>query len=229
MSKVAVIVGFGPGTSRATAEKFAAAGFSLALIARSQERLDAAVKEFAARGIKAAAFRADAGDPESIVHALRHARATLGPVSVLQWTAYPAGAGDFTKASLDEIRAQFDVPVVGLMAAVQTALPDLKEQRGAILVTNGGLGFFDPAVDAMGAQYNLMGLSVGNAAKHKLVRLLAHKLKDDGVFVGEVVILGTVKGTTWDNGQNATIQTSQVAEAFWKLYSERRENTVTVR
>ncbi len=229
MAKVAVIVGYGPGTSRATAEKFGAAGFSLALIARSQERLDAGVKEFAEKGIEAAAFRADAGDASSIASALHAARAALGPISVLQWTAYPSGAGDFTKASLDEIRAQFDVPVVGLMAAVQTVLPDLKENRGAILVTNGGLGFFDPQIDALGARNDLMGLSVGNAAKHKLVRLLAHKLKDEGVHVGEVVILGTVKGTSWDNGQNATIQSAQGADAFWKVFSERSEHTINVR
>ena len=227
MSKVAVIVGYGPGTSKATAEKFAAAGFSLALIARNQERLDAAVKEFAGKGVKAAGFRADAGDAEAISGALREARAALGPITVLQWTAYPSGAGDFTKASLAEIRAQFEVPIVGLMAAVQTALPDLREQRGAILVTNGGLGFSNPQLDAMGAQYDLMGLSVGNAAKHKLVGLLSHKLQPEGVYVGEVVILGSVKGTAWDNGQ-ATIEAQQVADAFWKLYSERSAYTVNV-
>lgn len=227
MAKVAVIVGYGPGTSRATAEKFGAEGFSLALIARNQERLDAAVKEFAAKGVKAAGFRADAGDPEAIRGALQQARAALGPIAVLQWTAYIVGAGDFTKASLEEIRAQFDVPIVGLMAAVQTALPDLREQGGAILVTNGGLGFFNPQVDAIGAQNNLMGLSVGNAAKHKLVRLLAHKLKPEGVYVGEVVILSSVKGTAWDNGQ-ATLQPQRVADAFWKLYTERSAHSVNV-
>ncbi len=227
MSKVAVIVGYGPGTSKATAEKFGAAGFSLALIARNQERLDAGVKAFADKGVKAAGFRADAGDPASIAGALREARAALGPITVLQWTAYAAGAGDFTKASLDEIRAQFEVPIVGLMAAVQTALADLREQRGAILVTNGGLGFSNPQVDAMGAKHNLMGLSVGNAAKHKLVGLLAHKLQPEGVYVGEVVILSTVKGTPWDSGQ-ATLEAHQVADAFWKLYSERSAYTVNV-
>jgi NADP-dependent 3-hydroxy acid dehydrogenase YdfG len=227
MSKVAVIVGYGPGTSRATAEKFGAEGFSLALIARNQERLAAAVKEFAAKGVKAAGFTADAGDAEAIRGALQKARAALGPITVLQWTAYSAGAGDFTQASLEEIRAQFDVPIVGLMAAVQTALPDLREQRGAILVTNGGFGFSNPQVDAFGAQHNLMGLSVGNAAKHKLVGLLAHKLKPEGVYVGEVVILSTVKGTAWDDG-HAALEPQLVADAFWKLYSERDAYTVNV-
>jgi len=43
MSKSTVIVGFGPGISTAVAGKFGAEGFSVALVARSPERLDAGV------------------------------------------------------------------------------------------------------------------------------------------------------------------------------------------
>ena len=66
MSKTIVVVGFGPGSSNAVAEKFGAEGFSVALVARSQERLDAGVKALEAKGVAAAAFTADAGDPASI-------------------------------------------------------------------------------------------------------------------------------------------------------------------
>jgi NAD(P)-dependent dehydrogenase (short-subunit alcohol dehydrogenase family) len=37
MSKTIVVVGFGPGISIAVAEKFGAAGFSFALVARNEE------------------------------------------------------------------------------------------------------------------------------------------------------------------------------------------------
>ena len=42
-----------------------------------------------------------------------------------------------------------------------------------------------------------MGLALANAAKHKLVGLLAERLKADGVYVGEVMIAGAVKGTPY--------------------------------
>ena len=45
MSKTIVVVGFGPGISNAVAEKFGAEGFSVALVARSQERLDAGAED----------------------------------------------------------------------------------------------------------------------------------------------------------------------------------------
>jgi NADP-dependent 3-hydroxy acid dehydrogenase YdfG len=41
--KVAVIAGYGAGISRAVAQQFGKGGFSLALLARTQSRLDAAV------------------------------------------------------------------------------------------------------------------------------------------------------------------------------------------
>ena len=88
MSKTIVIVGFGPGVSTAVADRFGAAGFAVALIARSEKRLAAAVAMLTAKGISAAAFRADAGDPVAVRAAIAQARAALGPVSVLHWNAF---------------------------------------------------------------------------------------------------------------------------------------------
>ena len=63
MAKTIVVVGFGPGISSAVAEKFGSSGFSVGLVARSEERLAAGVKALKAKGIEAAAFPADASDP----------------------------------------------------------------------------------------------------------------------------------------------------------------------
>ena len=111
--------------------------------------------------------------------------------------------------------------VTNLMMVVQAALPDLKAQKdGAILVINGGLGYFDAKMDAAAVQWNTMGLSVGNAAKHKLVGVLAKKLQSDGIYVGEAMVLGSIKGAAFDNG-TATIAASTVAAKLWDLYRAR--------
>lgn len=228
MKKVLVIFGYGPGISNAVAHRFGAAGFSVALVSRNRPRLDAGVAALAAEGIEAAAFTADAGDPIAVRRALDEVRARLGPITVIEWTAYGTGAGDVTTAGADELRAVFDVPVVGLAAAVQAALPDLKKSKdSAVLVTNGGLGLFDPAADQMGVDWNAMGLSIANSAKHKLARLLARRLKPEGVYVGEVVVLSIVQGTAFDSGK-ATLDPKRVADEFWKLYSARNQTSVTI-
>ena len=223
MPKTIVIVGFGTGISAAVAEKFGAEGFSVALVARHQEHLDAGVGALSAKGIKAAAFTADASYPASIGAAFGKVRAKLGPIAVIHWNAYGGGeAGDLATADPAVVRGVFDVAVFGLLAAVQEALPDLKGAKdGAVLVTNGAFGELSEQMDAYAVGMKAMGLALANAAKHKLVGLLAQRLKDDGVYVGEVMVAGVIKGTRFDSGAPGAIPASTVADKFWELYSAR--------
>ncbi len=204
MSKTIVIVGFGPGISTAVARKFGAEGFSVALVSRNEERLAAGVAMLEAEGIAAAAFSADAGDPEATRAAIGEARAQLGPISVLHWNAFGgAEAGDLLTVDPAAVRGVFDVAVGGLLSAVQAALPDLKStNEGAILITNGAFAELSPQMDEYAVSLKSMGVALANAAKHKLVGLLSQRLKGDGVYVGEVMVAGTVKGTAWDTGNS---------------------------
>ena len=224
MSKTIVVVGFGPGISTAVAERFGAEGFSVALVARSQERLAAGVEALKARGVAATAFVADAGDPASISAAIADARAALGPITVLHWNAFGGGgAGDLLTAEAAAQRGVFDVAVVGLLAAVQEALLDLRAAGdGAVLVTNGAFGELNPQIDAYAVRGKTMGLALANAAKHKLVGLLSERLKGDRVYVGEVMVAGMVKGTPSDRG-GETIEPSAIADRFWAIYQARGE------
>jgi NADP-dependent 3-hydroxy acid dehydrogenase YdfG len=229
MAKTIVVGGYGSGISKAVAEKFGTEGFAVALVARREDRLAAGVKALEAKGIKAVAVPADLGDPTAAREAVKRARAALGPITVLQWTAYNGGAGDLTTADTAAIRGVLDVGITGFLAAVQEALPDLrKEKDAAVLVTNGGLGYFDPQVDAGAVAWNAMGLAVANAAKHKLVGLLSKKLATDNIYVGEAMVLASVKGTVFDDGQ-ATLEAVTVADKFWELYKARGEVTGQVR
>jgi len=228
MSKTILVAGYGPGISNAVAERFGGEGFSIALAARSADRLAAGVKALEAKGVKAAAFTTDLGDANAVRELVAKVRASLGPITIVQWSAYAPAAGDLLTADAAALHQVFDVAVTGLLAAVQAALPDLaKGPNGAVLVANGGFGLFDAKVDAMAVQYGAMGLAVANAAKHKVVGLLAEKLKNDGIYVGEVMVLGSVKGTPFDGG-HATLEASTVAQKFWEIYSARSPLSVNV-
>jgi NAD(P)-dependent dehydrogenase (short-subunit alcohol dehydrogenase family) len=223
MSKTIVIVGFGPGNSTAVAEKFGSEGFSVALVGRSEDRLAAGVSALKARGIAAAAFPGDAADPEAIRAALRGARAELGPIAAIHWNAFGgAEAGDLLTADPAALRGIFDAAVFGLLAAAREALPDLKSAGdGAILITNGGFGELSPDIDAYAISINQMGIALGNAAKNKLAGLLSQRLKGDGVYVGEVMVRGTIKGTPTDSGNS--VEPARIADKFWELYQTRGE------
>jgi len=223
MSKTIVIVGFGPGISTAVARKFGEEGFSVALVARNEERLAAGVAALKADGIAAAAFPADAGNPDAIRAAIEKARAALGPITVLHWNAFGGSeAGDLMTVAPAAVRGVFDIAVVGLLGAVQAALPDLRStNEGAVLITNGAFADTTPQMDEYAVSLNSMGVALANAAKYKLVGLLAQRLKGDGVYVGEVMIAGTIQGTPWDTGNS--IDPATVADQFWALYQARGE------
>jgi NAD(P)-dependent dehydrogenase (short-subunit alcohol dehydrogenase family) len=230
MSKTIVIVGFGTGISTAVAEKFGAEGLSVAIVARNEAHLAAGVAALSAKGVTAAAFAADASDPAAVRAALGKVRAKLGPITVIHWNAYGGTeAGDLATTDPAAVRGVFDVAVIGLLAAVQEALPDLKDAKdGAVLVTNGAFGELSEQMDAYAVGMKSMGVALANAAKHKLVGLLSHRLKNDGVYVGEVMVAGVIKGTRFDSGASDTIKASTVADRFWELYRARGETRARV-
>jgi short-subunit dehydrogenase len=228
MAKTIIVAGYGPGISNAVAERFGAEGFSVALVARNAERLAAGVAALEPKGVRAAAFPTDLADPAAVRALVGKVRAALGPVTVLHWNAYAGDAGDLLTADVAALHRVFDVSVSCLVEAVKEALPDLRSQEGAaVLVTNGGFGLVDRSVDAVAVQLGAMGLSVANAAKHKLVGILSERLKPDGVHVAEVMVMGTVKGTAWDNG-SATLEAAAVADKFWQLYRGRSDTRAQI-
>jgi len=227
MGKTIVVAGYGPGISDAVARRFGREGYAVALVGRTAERLTAAVESLTKNGIEARAYPADVGEPDAVRRLVRDASRALGPIAALHWNAYLPQGGDLTVVP-DELRAVLDVGVHGLLAAVQEALPDLREQRGAVLVTGGGLALYDPQTDARAVQWGAMGLAVSKAAQHKLVGLLHQKLKADGIYVGEVTVEALVKGTKFDDGR-ATLEAATVADAFWELNQKRSEVYVSLR
>jgi NADP-dependent 3-hydroxy acid dehydrogenase YdfG len=227
MAKTLLIAGFGTGISVALAEKFGAEGFAVALAARTADRLGDGVKALEAKGIRAAGFKADLSDVKAIPGLIKSVQDKLGPIDVVEWNAYASGAGDLLAVDAAEVRTPLDIAVTSLLATVQAALPDLRANKGAVLVTNGGLGFLDPQVDTVAVQWKASGLAIANAAKHKLVRLLSKQLEPDGVYVGEVTVLGAVKGTAWDDG-SSKLEASAIANKFWQIYTERRELSVSI-
>ena len=220
MSKTIVICGYGPGISDAVARKFGAEGYQVALVARRADKLEAGVSALKEKGIQAAAFATDLGDAAAVTAMIAAVRAQLGAISVLHYNAYTGGSGDLLSASAEGLRRSFDVSVGGLVAAVQASHADLKADKGAVLITGGGFCLYDPRIDAMATQFQAADLAIGKAAQHKLTGLLAAKLKADDIYVGEVVVMGMVKGTAFDAG-NASLDANDIAAKFWELFGSR--------
>ena len=228
MSKTIIVLGYGSGISHAVAHAFGKQGFQVALVSRTREKIDGGAAALRDEGIAARGFVCDLADADAVRALVRDVRAALGPITVVHHNAYAPCFGDLLTADVGDLRRIFDVAVVGLVAAVQAAHADLVAARGAVLVTGGGFAFYDDNVDRMVVQFQSGGLAMSKAAQHKLVGVLHQRLAADGVYVGEVVVTGIVKGTAFDAAGYGTIEASTVAARFWDLYSSRAQAVAVV-
>jgi len=223
-----IAFGYGPGISHATAQRFAREGYTIALVGRSTERLADGVARFKADGIVATAYEADASDPALVREAVARIRKELGPISAVLWTAFRGGAvRNVLDTAPEDVTGAFGVGVSGLLACTQAALDDLKSStEAAILVANGALGDNTSQADAYAKMLSNDGVALENAAKSKLVGILAERLRDDGIYVGEVTIVGSVKGTA--TAISGAIEPSKIADLFWSLTRSRDKTRVRI-
>ena len=81
--RVAMITGASQGIGRACAIKLAESGATLAVAARSQEKLNELVQEITAKGGQAAAFPVDVANEDEIKSAFKAAIAQFGKIDIL--------------------------------------------------------------------------------------------------------------------------------------------------
>lgn len=188
MTSIAII-GAGRGLGAAVARRFGAEGFSVALISRSQGKLDALAEDLGKEGTKARGFAADVRSPESIAAALEAATETLGPIEVLQYSPLPQK--DFMRPVLETTPADLKGPVefsiYGPVAAVHQVLPGMRflgENRGSILFVNGG--------SAVKPGRSVTGTSVAFAGQAAYAQLLHEVLGEEGIHVSQLIIGGRI-------------------------------------
>jgi len=122
------IIGAGPGLGAAVARRFGAEGYSIALISRDQEKLDALAAQLQDSGLVARGYSSDVLDPASLEAVLRRAAAELGPIAVLQYSPLPSR--EYLKPVLEltpELALEaLRFSALGLIHAVRAVLPAMR-------------------------------------------------------------------------------------------------------
>jgi NADP-dependent 3-hydroxy acid dehydrogenase YdfG len=182
MSKTIAIVGAGPMLGMSVARAFGARGYSVALIARRREALDAMVAELDEAGIFAAGFVADLRDADQLTLALEEAKAKFGGIDVLEFSPLAMAFVPPSKVTAEIARDAFDFLVTGAITAVRAVLPDMQARGEGVLLFASGRSALLPM--------KLLGsLGIAAAAQRHYVYSLNEELKDSGIFVGSVPIL----------------------------------------
>ncbi len=131
MNKVVLITGGSRGIGRATAKLASTEGYNVAVNYREQaEAAESLVAELIARGINAAAVKADMGREDEIVRMFEQTEDRLGPLTHLV-----CNAGIGTPSRVDSIDAatvkrMFEVNVLGLMLCCREAARRLSTKHG---------------------------------------------------------------------------------------------------
>lgn len=215
--KTLAIVGAGPNLGMSIAKQFGEHGFSVALLARDRERLEGHVRDLGNLGITAAAFPADVADSASVTTALGAAEGSLGPIDVLEYSP-TSGASEVAgplELTRENVQFQFDLTLLGAVAAVQAVLPGMRSRgSGALLFTTGA--------SAMHPMPMMGNVGIAMAGLRNYAGTLHEVLAPEGIYAGhfsiDVVIVPGAGEVTPDARM---ADPDSVAAHLYAFYEER--------
>jgi short-subunit dehydrogenase len=181
---VIAIVGMGPLIGLSVARKWGKQGYTVAMISRTQAKLDAYAKELKADGIEAKGYAADVRDPASLKAAYAAIKRDFGAIDVLEYSPtewVPGKSYGPLDTDVETATDHFKLLVVGAITSVQTLLPDMVAKgKGALLFCTG--------TSAHHPMPFITSLGISNAGLRNYVRCLVDELKPKGIYVGTLSI-----------------------------------------
>jgi len=175
--KACIITGVGPGTGSALARRFAAGGYPIALLARTESRL----RELAAELPGARAYPCDVADGAQIAETLARIASELCPASVLIHNAVGGAFGDFQEIEPEVLQSNFAINTMALLHLARGVAPAMLEAgEGAILVTGN--------TSAYRGKAKFAGFAPSKAAQRVLAESLARSLGPRGIHVAYLAI-----------------------------------------
>lgn len=178
---VAVIAGVGPGNGQALAQRFSDAGYSVAMLARDQAKVEAIVANIA----NSQGYSCDVGSKASVAKTFEKIRNEVGDVDAL---IYNAGAGVF--ADIEAITAeQFEdawrVNALGSLLCAKQVMPAMISKR------HGNIVFIGATASRRGGVYTA-AFAPAKAAQRSLAESMARALWPKGIHIALAIIDGVV-------------------------------------
>lgn len=206
MAKKIVVIGAGPGLGNAVARRFGKEGYEAVLVSRSLEKLNGYKKEFEGLDMPVSVHAADVTDIESLDAAIDSIKSEGGEPDVVVYNVGITSMDEEPLTAQDVVR-HFAADVIGAYETIQKFdTPEFAEKHGAIILTGGIL--------AESPYPGYVALSMDKAALRNLALEKNQELADKGIFVGTVMVCGTV-------GSNDHLAPDNIAEAFWDLNASR--------
>jgi NAD(P)-dependent dehydrogenase (short-subunit alcohol dehydrogenase family) len=207
MTKVVLVTGASQGIGRATAERFAAAGWS---VAATMRRPGEAPHGATSDRIRTVAL--DVTDQQSVADAIVQVISAFGQIDALVNNAGYGLVGPFEVIDEAQVRRQFETNVFGLMAVTRAVLPHMRARRSGVIVN----------VSSMGGRVAFPFYSVYHATKWAVggfSESLAYELRPYGIAV-KIIEPGAIKTEFYGRSeeQPAGIAESDYSDDFARIY-----------
>jgi len=187
---VFVIIGYGLAVGDVILDKFATNGWSVALVARRLEVLEAKAAEWAGKA-NVKAFVGDLSKPDTIPDLINRIYSEMGSIDVVLYNATSIAVA--YDAPLEQLISNTHINVTSLHAAFNAALPVFRAAgKGAFFTSGGGFGTNGAWAVPYGAQF-------GAAAKayfRNFAQSGFASFKDENIFVSNLNIQALVFGGT---------------------------------
>lgn len=208
-NKVCAVFGYGAGVGASVARKWASSGYSVAIMSRNLEKVQAAEKEIP----NTKGYACDVSKPEDIEKTVTAIEKDLGPVHTL---VYNAGSGIFKTwdtVTLDAFDMSMKANVHGLLSATQRCAPGMIERgEGCILITG--------ATASLRGKPFTVGFAPAKGAQRLLAQGLARDLHPKNVHVGLFIIDGGIGPAGGSATDASKLDPNDIADTYWYVANQ---------
>lgn len=198
--KVALVTGAGSGIGKATALLLAQEGAKIGALDLTHDALRAVVQEITDAGGAAIALEADIAQPDTVEHATRTLAERWGRIDIVFANAGINGVwAPIEELTPEEWNRTINVNLNGTFYTIKYAVPYLKQQGGAIVVTasvNGTRMFTNTGATAY---------ATTKAGQVAMTKMLALELAKDRVRVN-VICPGYIETNILDNTEQRNLE-----------------------
>jgi len=188
--KTAIVTGGSKGIGFAIASSFALSGADVALVARGQEALDAAVKSLSARTrTRVVGISCDVSKADDVKRAYDSAMKELGKLDILVNNAGTSRAMPFAEVTDELWQEDLDLKLFGAIRFVRQVWPQMQERRWGRIINILNIGAKAPRAASAPT-------SVTRAAGMALTKVLAGEGAPHNILVNALLV-GRIESDQW--------------------------------
>lgn len=193
IKRSALITGASSGIGKATANAFAKAGIDLALVSRSQDKLESIAAAAREIGVTAKAYPLDLAKIEQVRSSIEAIAADFAPLDIIVNNAGMGYTGSLIDTPLADWQRVIDLNLTSVFQCIQGVLPTMRQQQRGTIIN----------IASIAGQQSFPGwgaYSVSKAGLIALSKILAAEERAHGIRV-VTICPGAVNTPIWDTDE----------------------------